>query len=144
MNRIYLAFTISIFSLFSLGASAAELEIVSCNLDLNHGQFTGQLKLTVDDSGKLVGWSGEMNAPLERSDDVKVYAVEPVASDLAQVLADVNQNRATGIDPAQVTHIQRIFIRGNSDFHSDLYKVFDANGKFLGWLASAIGMSGCY
>lgn len=141
MNKIYL----SLLTLaLSTAAHAAELEVASCNTDIGAGGQRATLKLVVDDTGRLVAKTGPFGGLLETSKDLKVDAVEPVSDEFLGAFARANQRRDTGIRPGDIRQVQHVFLSGNVDFHTDLFKLIGAGGRTLGWAASTIIISGCY
>jgi hypothetical protein len=144
MNKFHSLLLFVLFSLASSAAMAAELEVVACKTDIGRGAQRAMLKLVVDDNFTLVAKTGPLGEALEVSTQVKVDAAEPVTEDFLAGFRRADNFRKTNIQAGRIKLTQHIFLQGNSDFHSDLYKLMDRKGNLLGWTASTIIISGCY
>lgn len=134
MSHFTLIFLTIVFS----AAAKAAGPIVDC-----HGtspRFPGfEIILTESPEGKLASLYTLGHFPLSPSPWTNPGEITTPPVSFPRLLEKVNQQHDTGLRTDQVAFFQMIFIDGSDHWDVELWKLMDANGGLLGWMAYAYG-----
>ncbi len=122
--------------MFGTVAFAAEINLVSCQTKprIGIGLDLG-IDLSATSSHQLTAtMTDTASKQKETFTDLIIGDASSVDADFAKAVELVNKEHETGIDPTEVGQVQFIQITGNSDFNISLVRLYDRDGKPLGWL----------